>query len=185
MNRRRCALSLFLVCVLWGCVATARQDDERLPALFDSLLVATSTEEASEVENNIWGIWTDSGRDDVNRLMARGIQAMSYRLFDVALESFDEVVQLDPGFAEGWNKRATVYWLIDDLTASMEDIQRTLALEPRHFGAIAGMGLIFLERGDQTGALQAFEEVLKINPRSRAAQMRVKQLRTLLEGDSV
>ena len=163
----------------------ARQDDERLPALFDSLLTAAGAEEASEVENNIWGIWTDSGREDVNRLMARGIQAMRDRQFDVALESFDEVVQLDPKFAEGWNKRATVYWLIDDLAASMEDIHRTLVLEPRHFGAIGGMGLIFLARGDPTGALQAFEEVLKINPRSRAAQIRVQRLRSLLEGDSV
>ena len=67
----------------------------------------------------------------------------------------------------------------------MEDIQRTLALEPRHFGAISGMGLIFLDRGDRAGAMQAFEEVLKINPRSRSAKQRVDYLRTLLEGDSV
>ena len=185
MSRSWRVLSLFLICFLWSGLTIARQDDDRLPALFDNLLAAASTEEASALESNIWGIWTDSGREDVNRLMARGIQAMSYRLYDVALESFDEVVSLDPEFAEGWNKRATVYWLIDDLGASMEDIQRTLALEPRHFGAIAGMGLIFLDRGDQTGALQAFEEVLRINPRSRTAKLQVDYLRTLLEGDSV
>lgn len=176
---------MFLLCFLWSALSIARQDDERLPGLFENLLAASSTAEASALENNIWGIWTDSGREDVNRLMARGIQAMSYRLYDVALELFDEVVSLDPEFAEGWNKRATVYWLKDDLGASMEDIQRTLALEPRHFGAISGMGLIFLDRDDQTGALQAFEEVLKINPHSRSAKLQVDYLRTLLEGESV
>lgn len=176
---------IFFVTVLWSAISLARQDDERLPALFDTLLATASIEEASQVEKSIWGIWTDSGRDDVNRLMARGIQAMSYRLFDVALESFDEVIELDPEFAEGWNKRATLYWLIDDFAASMDDIRHTLVLEPRHFGAIAGMGLIFLERGDATGALQAFEAVLKINPLSPSAQGRVQQLRDRLQGDSV
>ena len=112
--RPRYVPSIFLMCLLWSVSATARQGDERLLALFDSLLTATSVEEASQTENTIWGIWTDAGREDVDRLMARGVQAMSYRLFDVALESFDEVVALDPEFAEGWNKRATVYWLIDD-----------------------------------------------------------------------
>ena len=185
MSRRWCALSMFLLCFLWSALSIARQDDERLPGLFENLLAASSSEEASALETNIWGIWTESGREDINRLMTLGIQAMSYQLYDVALESFDEVVSLDPNFAEGWNKRATVYWLKNDLSASMEDIQRTLALEPRHFGAISGMGLIFLDRGDPTGAMRAFEEVLKINPRSRSAKQRVDSLRTVLEGDSV
>ena len=185
MIRARSVLLVFLGGVLWSLAATARQDDDRLPALFDTLLSAASIEEASLAETTIWGIWTDSGREDVNRLMVQGVEAMSDRLFDLALESFDEVIELDPEFAEGWNKRATVYWLIDDLAASMDDIRHTLALEPRHFGAIAGMGLIFLQRGDPAGALQAFEAVLKINPNSRATQIRVQQLRDRMQGDSV
>jgi len=176
---------VLLASVSWSIATPARQDDERLPALFDTLLSASTTEEARRVERYIWNIWTDSGREDVNRLMARGIQAMTLRMFDVALESFDEVIELDPAFAEGWNKRATLYWLIDDLAKSMDDIQHTLALEPRHFGAISGMGLIFLERGDPSGALQAFEAVLRINPQSLSAKVHVRQLRDLLQGNSV
>ena len=183
--RARVYFVVFLLGVLATAPAAARQGDARLPALFDTLLNAATAEEANKAERYIWDIWTDSGRADVNRLMAHGMQAMSYRLFDVALESFDAVIALDPKFAEGWNKRATVYWLIDELAKSMDDIQHTLALEPRHFGAIAGMGLIFLERGDASGALQAFEAVLRINPQSLSAQVRVRQLRDKLQGDSV
>ena len=117
--------------------------------------------------------------------MNRAIMRMGNQEYGEALRLLDAIVTIFPEYAEGWNKRATVYWLKDDLGASMKDIQRTLALEPRHFGAISGMGLIFLGRGDQTGALQAFEEVLKINPYSRSAKLQVDYLRARLDGDSV
>jgi tetratricopeptide (TPR) repeat protein len=93
---------------------------------------------------------------------------------------FDRVVTTLPDFAEGWNKRATVHYLNEDYTASVIDIERTLVLEPRHFGAISGMGLIFMARGDEAGALRAFEEVLKIHPHARGAKARVEELRKKL-----
>ena len=85
-----------------------------------------------------------------------------------------------PDYAEGWNKRATVHYLKGDYSASVIDIERTLALEPRHFGAISGMGLIFMARGDEAGALKAFKEVLKIHPHARGAQFHVEELRKKL-----
>ena len=117
--------------------------------------------------------------------MAEGVDAMNRRQFDVALTAFDRIVQLAPEFAAGWNKRATVYYLRDELEESVEDIRRTLALEPRHFGAISGMGLIFLERGDEGAALRAFESVLEINPHARGAQLRVEFLRAKLRGNAI
>ena len=165
--------------------SAARQGDARLDALFAALSETASEQEAQQLELSIWQIWMDAGREDVNNLMARGVAAMQLRQYASALENFSEIVELDPEYAEGWNKRATVYWLMDDLSASMDDIRRTLALEPRHFGAISGMGLIFMQRGDDHGALQAFEAVLKISPASKTAQMRVDQLKSKIQGEAV
>ena len=91
-----------------------------------------------------------------------------------------EITERAPGFAEGWNKRATVYFLRRDYTASVQDIQRTLALESRHFGALSGMGQIFLRQDDLAGALGAFEAVLRIHPHARTIREAVEELRLLV-----
>ncbi len=117
--------------------------------------------------------------------MLQGIQAMAVRNLSFALESFDRVTKLAPDFAEGWNKRATVYYLMDDLEESVQDIQRTLTLEPRHFGALSGMGLIFMQLGDDEGALRAYEEVIKIHPNAPGAQHHIRALRSKLYGDAI
>lgn len=178
--------------LLWSCLlvfaapgAHADQNDPRLDALFSRLHDAEDAEQARGIEQSIWRIWMDSGREDVNALMQQGVQQMTDRDLVEALATFDRVVEMAPKFAEGWNKRATVYYLMDELSASMRDIERTLALEPRHFGAISGMGLIFLERGDEAGALKAFEAVLKIHPHAPGARAQVKRLREQLRDEAV
>ena len=113
-------------------------------------------------------------------MMASGIESMGAGNFQDSIETFGRIVEQAPKFAEGWNKRATAYYLDGQLDASVRDIQRTLALEPRHFGAISGMGLIFLRKGDDHGALEAFEEVLRIHPHAQGARLRVEQLRQKL-----
>ena len=123
-----------------------------------------------------------SGREDVDGIMRQGIAAMRSGRFNDAIGHFGEIVGMAPDFAEGWNKRATAYYLNDDLRESVQDIQRTLELEPRHFGAISGIGLIFLKRGDPLGALDAFEAVLEIHPLSRGTRYRVEMLRQELLG---
>ena len=106
--------------------------------------------------------------------------AMGDQRWEDAIAIFGQITERAPGFAEGWNKRATAYYLNEDYVASVEDIRRTLALEPRHFGAISGMGLIFLSRGDQAGALAAFEAVVAIHPNSPGARARIEELRKRL-----
>jgi len=162
--------------------AAADQRAPELDGLFGALKVAGSAAEASVVEGRIWRLWGRSGDPQVDALLDEGILAMESGALAVAIERFSEVVRRAPGFAEGWNKRATAHYLHDDLAASMTDIERTLALEPRHFGAISGMGLIFLRRGDPVGALDAFERVLEIHPRSSSARVHVKRLRERLRG---
>ena len=158
----------------------ADQSAEQLEELFDRLRSTADPLEAQIIEIHIWRIWTDSGRDDMNALVEQGAQAMAQGRLKEAIAIFDRVVTTLPGFAEGWNKRATAHYLNEDYTASVLDIERTLALEPRHFGAISGMGLIFMARGDEAGALNAFEEVLKIHPHARGAKARVEELRKKL-----
>ena len=159
----------------------ADQSDEGLDELFDRLRTTENPLEAQVIENQIWRIWIDSGREDMNALMKKGIRAMAQGRLEEANAIFDRVVTTLPNFAEGWNKRATAHYLNEDYTASVIDIERTLALEPRHFGAISGMGLIFLARGDEAGALRAFEEVLTIHPYARGTRARVEELRKKLK----
>jgi tetratricopeptide (TPR) repeat protein len=155
----------------------ADQSDEQLEELFNRLRSTADPLEAQIIEIHIWRIWTDSGRDDMNALVEQGAQAMAQGRLKEAIAIFDRVVTTLPDFAEGWNKRATAHYLNDDYPASVFDIKRTLALEPRHFGAISGMGLIFMASGDPRGALNAFEQVLEIHPHSRGARAYVEQLR--------
>jgi len=180
------ALGVALALALGPTSATrADQDDPRLDALFERLRSAGSLAQARPLELRIWAIWTESGRADVDALMEEGIRDLAARELESARTIFDRVVRLAPGFAEGWNKRATVHYLLDDFAASVEDIRRTLALEPRHFGALAGMGLIFLERGDEEGALAAFESVLEIHPMAPGARIQIERLNDELKGKAL
>ena len=105
--------------------------------------------------------------------------------FGDAVSVFTRLIELRPDYAEGWNKRATAYFLMREMENSVADIERTLALEPRHFGALSGMGLIFLSREDFHGALDAFRQVLKIYPRSISAHIHVERIEKLLQGRAV
>ncbi|MBM3518969.1 MAG: hypothetical protein FJX56_14125, partial [Alphaproteobacteria bacterium] len=134
--------------------AAARQDDPRLERLFVELKAAPA-EETRRVEQEIWRVWSQSGSATIDALFAAGIVAMQRRQLDEALTHFSEIVTLDPGFAEGWNKRATVYYLLGDLTHSIADVERTLALEPRHFGALSGATQIYLLQDKPAEALAA------------------------------
>lgn len=163
--------------------AHADQEDGRLEILFGRLAVTADAAEARSLEASIWRIWLEPGDAKLEAVMARGIAAMNDGRLGAALASFDRVTREAPGFAEGWNKRATVHYLMQDFDASVRDIARTLELEPRHFGALSGLGLInmALERPD--AALRAFEQVLKIHPNSSGARTHVKRLRDILKGD--
>ena len=163
----------------------ADQRDPRLGELFTALAELQDPDQAFSVEAAIWQIWLDGGDSTRNQLMTRGIRAMNARRFRDAVERFTELIAVAPEFAEAWNKRATVYYLMNRYEDSVRDIERTLALEPRHFGAISGMGLIFLELGDEVGALDAFEKVLEIHPHARGARFHVQRLRERLRGKQI
>ena len=159
----------------------ADQNDSRLSPLFEVLQSATTPERIGFAERFIWMIWHESGRKDVDRLMETGIAEMGGGRLGESIETFGQVIDLAPDFAEGWNKRATAYYLAGELDASIRDVERTLALEPRHFGALSGLGLIYLAKGDDHGALRAFEATLEVHPRAPAARFHVQRLRAKLQ----
>src|SRR5688572_18034849 len=133
------------------------QRDARLDPLFARLQSTPSDQEAQAIEQRIWLIWSEAGEPDLAALMHDGVVAMAQGRLGAALERFDRMVEQAPDFAEGWNKRATVHFLMGNYQASVGDIQRTLELEPRHFGALSGLGLIYDAIERPAAALRSFE----------------------------
>lgn len=162
--------------------AGADQQDPRLDGLFERLQTTPDPGEAHLVEQQIWQVWLESDDSSVNRLMRQGVVAMREQNYHAALRAFDRLVGEAPGFAEGWNKRATVYYLMGNWRASVLDIQRTLALEPRHFGALFGLGLIYDALEQPEAALRSFEAALDLNPHSDSTRLRIEQLQQQLRG---
>ena len=126
-----------------------------------------------------------SEAEDLNLLMRQGAEALSKRKFVLAMESFDAFVILAPQRAEGWNKRATLFFMMGNYKASIEDVQRTLALEPRHFGALAGLGMIYEALKQKEAALKAFQAALAINPHMSEVKERATNLAQALEDSKI
>ncbi|HEX3500328.1 MAG TPA: tetratricopeptide repeat protein [Stellaceae bacterium] len=176
-------LALLLLAALPSGTARGDQDDRRLPALFARLKTVQSDGEARAIETLVWQIWSVSADDEVNTLMLRGLRAMSEGDLKQALPIFDALVQRSPNFAEGWNKRATVYFLLGDFDSSVSDIERTLQLEPHHFGALSGLGQIYLALDRDEAALKAFEAALAIDPHLIGVRAAVEGIKKKREGD--
>ncbi|MEX2630719.1 MAG: tetratricopeptide repeat protein [Tistlia sp.] len=151
------------LCLL-SSAASADQTDSRLGDLFRELRGAADPVMASRPQNAIWSIWIETEDAEAQALMAAGIAALEARDFKRALAVYDLLVAQHPGYAEAWNKRATVHYLVGDYAASLADIERTLALEPRHFGALSGRGLIQEAQGDDLAAIGSFQAALEIHP---------------------
>lgn len=181
---RTLAAAAFILFAAAG-AAFAGQDDGRLNALFDRLGAAKSPVEARSIENMIWKIWIDPNDMQLDALMNEGVEAMSTGRLDAARQFFTDLTRRAPNFAEGWNKLATVEYLQKDYDASVADIARTLKLEPRHFGALSGLGMINLTLGRDAAALKAFERALEVDPFLVGGRETVKQLRERLKGEPI
>ena len=173
-------VTLIAMTLTWGQPGWARQDDPRLDDLFQKLAATAEPSELGEIERSIWLVWLSSGDDRIDRMMEAGVRSMGDGNHDAALVAFNAIVEAAPDFAEGWNKRATLYWLMGDYAASVADIDRTLALEPRHFGALSGLAMIRSAQDRHLEALEALRRMLTVHPNSPGVQQRVKQIEQLL-----
>jgi len=142
----------------------ADQTDPRLDRLFADLKGAEDAAAARPIEAEIWRIWNRSDNAEVNQLMAVGVARLNADDYARALELFDRVVRLAPSFAEGWNKRATTLFVMDRFAESKVDIERVLKLEPRHFGALSGLGLCEARLHKPKEALEAFRRAQALDP---------------------
>ncbi|HSD43863.1 MAG TPA: hypothetical protein VLD36_18590 [Burkholderiales bacterium] len=149
---------------------------QRLTELFHRLAAAAGPVEASQVEDLIWNVWMAHDDPDAEDALSRATQAIAARELDEAEAILDALVELHPDYAEAWNKRATLYFLLRRDRESVADIRRTLELEPRHFGAICGFGQICLRHNDRAAALFAFDAALRVNPHLGSIRAAVKEL---------
>jgi tetratricopeptide (TPR) repeat protein len=161
----------------WPGLAAADQKDSRLDALFEQLRAAASPPEAQVIETQIWLIWMEAKDGPTDTLMQLGLAAMQAGNLAGALELFDAVTTRKPDFAEGWNKRATVLYMLGAHERSAEDVAKVLELEPRHFGALAGLGLIDMELEKSDEAIDAFERALKLHPQLSGVKQRLDALK--------
>jgi tetratricopeptide (TPR) repeat protein len=178
VTRATPALVLAIVCL--EVPAMSDQDDPRLTELFQALAAASSAAEATPVEREIWRVWFEAGDPETDRLMREGGDALDRGDGRAALAAFDAVVTARPNFAEGWNRRATVYFLMRRFPESVSDIARTLTLEPRHFGALSGLAMIREAQNDPFAALEALERVTRVYPSMRHLQQRIDVLSSML-----
>jgi tetratricopeptide (TPR) repeat protein len=150
--------------------------------LFEALKAAPDNDSAKAIENRIWALWLTSGSDTADLLMARVKQAVEAKNLDLALRLLGSIIEIRPNYVEAWNRRATIYFLKKDYSNSLADIRQVLAREPRHFGALAGLGTILNEIGDERRALDAFRRALAVHPRLNGIADEVKSLTEKVEG---
>ena len=212
LNNRRLAV-LIATLLLAVPVAAAAQDDPRVipppkaqkklpeapsklprvPAdrtrgldfLFGALKAAPDEDSARHVEARIWALWLQTPSDTAALLMVRAKAAIDAQNVDVAMQLLDAVIKIRPDYVEAWNRRATIYYLKSDYVHALEDFQQVLLREPRHFGALVGLGTIMQDIGDDKRALDAFRKALAINPYLEKIPETVKQLTEKVEGRDI
>ena len=158
---------------------------KNLDFLFGALKAAPDEASAKHVEARIWAMWLQTSSDTAALLMLRAKAAMDAQKPDVALKLLDAVVKLRPDYIEAWNRRATLYYLKNDYARSLQDIREVLIREPRHFGALAGLGMIMQDIGDERRALEAFRKALAVNPHLEKVPELVKTLTEKVEGRDI
>jgi tetratricopeptide (TPR) repeat protein len=167
-NRRRGAMALAETGVMADVptLADALRDDDPLVRKL--------------AERAMWEVWSRSGDTAVDRLLAAGIEQMSAREGELAVQTFTEVIRRRPDFAEGWNKRATVYYLMGEYQKSLADCDEVMKRNPYHFGALSGYGMIYLQLDEPAKALDYFQRALKVNPNLESINQTVEMLKPLL-----
>jgi tetratricopeptide (TPR) repeat protein len=158
---------------------------KNLDFLFEALKAAPDADSAKLVEGRIWALWLASGSDTTDLLMLRVKAAIDGKDNGLALQLLDAVIALKPDYVEAWNRRATLYFANKDYGRSLADIRQVLAREPRHFGALSGLGIIMQELGEDRLALEAFRRALAVNPHLQKIPDFVKTLTEKVEGRDI
>jgi hypothetical protein len=158
---------------------------KNLDFLFEALKIAPDAETSKAIEERIWALWFHSGSDTADLLMSRVRSAVDGKDTDLGLKLLDSIIAFKPDYVEAWNRRATIYFSQKHYGRAIADIRQVLAREPRHFGALTGLGLILQEIGDDKRALEVFRRALAVNPHLDRVPDLVKQLTEKVEGRDI
>ena len=161
------------------------QRSQDIEFLFGALKAAPDAETAKAVEGRIWSLWMISPSDTANLLMTRVRTAVEIKNLDLAVTLLDSIVTLRPDYVEAWNRRATINYLRKDYGRALDDIRQVLAREPRHFGALAGLGLIMQEFGEDKRALDVYRKAIEINPHLPRVPDLIKSLTEKVDGRDI
>lgn len=179
-----CGFLLFAM-ALAASNAAADQSDKRLPHLFQQMKNAHNAAESAQAQSRIWSVWLETSDANAQKALERGVLAMNENNYGEALHQFNLLIKRAPKFAEGWNKRATLYYLMGRLDESLADIDQTLELEPRHFGALSGLAMIQATKGNEKAAIDAFERVLHLVPQDQSAKENLEFLKKRLADKAI
>ena len=167
----------------------ANERDNKLNYLFDKLKNASKTE-ALEIENEIWSIWSVHPSNNrrgyrLTEMLSKGDYLLKNGRLENALEIFTVIIAADPNWSEGWNKRATVLYLLGKYEESIRDIQKTLVLEERHFGALSGLGLIQIELQNYNLALESYKKAINIYPTMEAPKKMIPIIEKFIKDKNI
>lgn len=180
------AIIVLAIIVLPAPSLLADQTDARLPALFTELRTTSEAEKAKIVAAEIWQIWSEhSDNDRLSERLKIGIAQMEAGHLRQAEQIFTTIIDTDPAFAEAWNKRATVYFLMGAYDRSKRDIAQTILREPRHFGALSGLGLVETHLGNYEAALNAYEQAIALHPYLENYEEITTALKKLVAGEAI
>ena len=184
---KKLSLYVFLVLMFYGNVLAESKDrDIRLNQLFEQLKKSNNASLAFEIEMKIWNIWsTHPTHDSLTQSLAKGSGLISKGELEAAYKIFSTIIESAPDWAEGWNKRATVLYLMGRYQKSLKDIDEVLKRESRHFGALSGQGLVQTELKNYEKAIKSYQAVQKIYPSIRAAKVMIPQLRKLIKEEVI
>ena len=179
-------LGILVLGLLFFSNANSEERELELNKLFNQLKNNSNASMAFDVEMKIWNIWsTHPSQENLTQLLADGSNLVTQHKLNKAYETFSKVISLDPNWAEGWNKRATVLYILGRYEESQEDINEVLKLEKRHFGALSGQGLVQIELKNYERAINSYKEVQKIYPSMQSSKIMIPQLKELIKSESI
>ena len=176
-------LFLFIMITINSTMADERKN--QLNKLFNDLKIGNN-DLSFNIEQQIWNIWsTHPTNQKLTKMLAKGSDLVNNKKFEDAIEIFSQVIKSDPSWAEAWNKRATALYLIGEFQKSQNDINKVLELEKRHFGALAGQGLVNIELKNYEKAILSYQKAKEIYPTMKSPEIMIKQLKILIKKESI
>jgi len=178
-------LILFYFFIINSSNVHANTINEQLNKLFDDLKISSESS-SFLIEQKIWKLWSTHPNDEkLTTLLAEGSAAVNNNQLTEAINIFTKVIELDPNWAEAWNKRATVFYLVGQFQKSQDDIDKVLNLEKRHFGALAGQGLVNIQLKNFEKAIKSYQKALEIYPSMRSPEIMIKEIEALIKQELI